>query len=138
MTWFKSCLITDERTEDANRNANPPVPKIRVPENATFEIKYTKFCAPVVTLLAEDDNKLLEQLKTGCKRTIKCNKCRSEMNNQARTNNLYYLIDPTFSKVNILFVLSFKINEDENKDDIEHAFKVLCTRSRNKIFQCIS
>ena len=29
---------------------------------------------PVVTLLTEDDNKRLEQLKTGLKRTIKWNK----------------------------------------------------------------
>ena len=35
------------------------------------------------------------------------------MTNQAITNNLNYLIDPTFNKVNRLFVLSFK-NEDED------------------------
>ena len=33
------------------------------------------------------------------------------MSNQAKNNNLNYLIDPTFTKVNRLFVLSFK-NED--------------------------
>ena len=31
---------------------------------------------------------------------------------QAKTNNLNYMIDPAFSKVNSLFVLSFK-NEDD-------------------------
>ena len=30
------------------------------------------------------------------------------MSNQTKTNNLNYLIDPTFSKVNRLFVLSFE------------------------------
>ena len=55
--------------------------------------------------------KLLEQLKTGFKRTIKWNKYRSEMTNQAKNNNLNYLIDPAFPKVNRLFVLSF---ENEN------------------------
>ena len=49
--------------------------------------------------------KLLKQLKRGFKRTIKWNKYRSEMSNQARYNNLNYLIDPTFTKVNRLFVL---------------------------------
>ena len=39
--------------------------------NATFKIKDTKSYVPVVTLSAENDNKLLEQLKTGFKRTIK-------------------------------------------------------------------
>ena len=34
------------------------------------------------------------------------------MTNQATTNNLNYFIDPTFNKVNELFVLSFK-NEDD-------------------------
>ena len=65
----------------------------------------------VVTLLTEYDNKLLEQLKTGYKRTIKWNKYGSEMSKQTKTNNLNYLIDPTFNKVNRFFVLSFK-NED--------------------------
>ena len=34
------------------------------------------------------------------------------MTNQAKTNNLNYFIDPTFSKVNRLLDLSFK-NEDD-------------------------
>ena len=34
------------------------------------------------------------------------------MSKQTKTNNLNYLIDPTFNKVNRLFVLSFK-NEDD-------------------------
>ena len=67
---------------------------------------------PVVTLSKENDIKLLEQLKSGFKRTIKWNKYRSEMTNQTKTNNLNYLIDPTFNKVNRLFVLSFENEED--------------------------
>ena len=35
------------------------------------------------------------------------------MTNQTKTNNLNYLIDPTFTKVNSLFILSFK-NEEDN------------------------
>ena len=66
----------------------------------------------VVTLSAENDNKLLVQLKTGFKRTIKWNKYRSELCNQTKNNNLNYLIDPTFTNVNRLFLLSF-----ENKND---------------------
>ena len=48
------------------------------------------------------------QLKTGFKITIKWNKYRSEMSNQTIYNNLNYLIDPTFTNVNRLFVLSFE------------------------------
>ena len=67
---------------------------------------------PVVTLSTKDDNNFLEQLKSGFKRTIKWNKYRSEMTNQTKTNNLNYLINPTFTKVNRLFVLLFE-NEEE-------------------------
>ena len=67
---------------------------------------------PVVTLSAENDNKFLEQLKTGFKRTIKWNKCKSEMSNQTINNNLNYLIDPTFTNVNRLSVLSFENDAD--------------------------
>ena len=38
-----------------------------------------KLHVPVVTLSTHDDNKLLEQLKTGFKRTMKLNKYKSEM-----------------------------------------------------------
>ena len=67
---------------------------------------------PVVTLSTENDKRLLEQLRVGFKRTIKWNKYRSEMTNQTQNNNLNYLIDPTFTKVNRLFVLSFENEED--------------------------
>ena len=51
--------------------------------------------------------KLLEQLKSGLKRTIKWNKYRSQMTTQPQNNNLNHLIDPAFTNVNRLFVLSF-------------------------------
>ena len=72
---------------------------------------------PVVTLSKENDTELLEQLKTGFKKTIKWNKYRSQMTVQPRNNNLNYLIDPTFTNVNRLFVLSFAItNPGDNRD----------------------
>ena len=40
------------------------------------------------------------------------------MSNQNKNNNLNYLIDPTFSNVNRLFVLSF-----ENEDDRTSYYK---------------
>ena len=82
------------------------------PTNAIFKITDTKLYVPVVTLSAENDNKLLEQLKTGFKRTIKWNNYRSEIPSQTRNNNLNYLIYPTFTNVNRIFVLSFENEED--------------------------
>ena len=44
---------------------------INNPTDATFKITDTKLYVPVVALSREDDNKLLEQLKTVFKKTIK-------------------------------------------------------------------
>ena len=77
-----------------NAAANP---EIVAPPGATFKIKDIKLCVPGVTLSKETDTKLLEQLKSGFKRTIKWNKYRSQMTVQPQNNDLNYLIDPTFT-----------------------------------------
>ena len=69
----------------------------------TFEITDVKLYVPVVTLSKENDTKLLEQLKSGFKRTIKWNKYRSQMTIQPKNNNLNYLIDPTQMSIDYLF-----------------------------------
>ena len=92
-------------TRDANYGVNPVVYEINNPENATFQITDTKLYVPVVTLSKENDTKLLEQLKTGFKRTVKWNKHRSEITVQPQNISLNYLINPTFINVNRLFVL---------------------------------
>ena len=107
MTWFKNCVLIETSIREANYGANPVVYEIDNPENATFKITDSKLFVPVVTLSKENDIKLLEQLKSGFKRTIKWNIYRSQMSIQPQNNNLNYLIDPTFTKVNRLFVLSF-------------------------------
>ena len=113
MKWIgENCVITNKPGRDADLDANPAVVAVNNSTNAIFKITGTKLYVPVVTLSTEDDNKLLEQLKTGFKRTIKWNRYRSEMTSQTKTNNLNNFIDPTFNKVNRLFVLSF-----ENEDD---------------------
>ena len=102
LTWYQNCVITGKATRDADPDADPAVAEIDNPTKATFKVKDTKTYVPVATLSTEIVNKLLDQLKAGFKRTIKRNK----------TNNISYLIDPTFTKFNTLFVLSFK-NEDD-------------------------
>ena len=82
------------------------------PADALFRITDVKLFVPVVTLSKENDIKLLEQLKTGFKRTIKWNKYRSQISIQSQNNNLNYLIDPTFTNLNRLFVLSFPRNDN--------------------------
>ena len=86
-------------------------------------LKDTKLYVPVVTLSNENDTKLLEQLKSGFNRTIKWNKYRSQMTIQPQNNNLSYLIDPTFTNVNRLLVLSFARNaEGDNRDSFSHYY----------------
>ena len=93
--------------------------RINNPTNAVFKITKCKLYVPVVTLSAEEDHKLLDQLKPGFKRTIKWNKYMSQMSNQTKNNNLNYLIEPTFSNVNRLFILSFE-NEDDRTSFSEY------------------
>ena len=96
----------------------PPAAAINSPIDANFEITDCKLYVPVVILSAENDNKLLEQLKSGFRRSIKRNKYMSQMSNQNKNNNLNYLIDTTFSNVNRLFILYF-----ENEDDRTSYYK---------------
>ena len=97
LTWSENFVLTSKATRNAVpvQGWNPAVSKNNNPTNATFQITEAKLYVPVVTLSTENDKKLLEQLRTGFKKTIKWNKYKSEI-----------------TKVNRLFVLSF-----ENEDD---------------------
>ena len=107
----KNCVLADMAV------ANNP------PNGLEFQITDTKLYFPVVTLSKENDIKLLEKLKSGFKRTKKWNKYRSQMSLQNNNNNLNYLIDPAFTDVNRLFVLSYKrIEEDDIKKDYRDSF----------------
>ena len=85
--------------------ANPTI--IAAPTGLELKIRDTKLYVPVVSLSKQNDKKLLEQLKSGFKRTIKWNKYRWEITIQRQNNHLNYLIDPTFMNVHRLFILSF-------------------------------
>ena len=66
LTWSEKCIIV---TGDYGANANNH-PKIEITD-LTFHV-------PVVTLSAQDNEKLLQQLKTGFTRTVNWNKYKSE------------------------------------------------------------
>ena len=86
MTWFKNCVLIDKSTREADYDAEPNGYEIDNPENAIFQIKDTKSYVPVVTLSKENDIKILEQFKSGFKRTIKWNKYRSQMTIQPKND----------------------------------------------------
>ena len=118
LNWSTNCVLADMTV---NAAANPGTV---APSGAKFKITDTKLYVPVVTLSKENDIKLLEQLKSGFKRTIKWNKYRSQMTIQPQNNNLNYLIDPTFTNVNRLLVLSFQriAGENNTTKDYRHFF----------------
>ena len=74
LIWSKNCVLADMTVRTAGNNNVPPA--IVATAGLEFQIKDTKLHVPVVTLSKEIDTKLLEQLKTGFKRTIKWNKYR--------------------------------------------------------------
>ena len=98
-------------------------PAIVAPTGSGFKITDTKLYVPVVSLSKENDIKLLEQLNSGFKRTIKWNKYRSQMTIQPQNNNLNQLIDLTFTNVNRLFVSSFsRNNNSDNRDSFSQYY----------------
>ena len=56
LTWSENCVITSKATRDAA----PAVDAINNPTGTIFKIRETKLYVPVVTLSAENDNKLLK------------------------------------------------------------------------------
>ena len=93
LTWSKDCVITNSTGEEK------------------FAITETKLDVPVVTLSTKDNEKLLQQLKSGLKKTINWNKYQSSIKTFAQNRYLNYLINPSFQGLNRFFVLPF---ENEN------------------------
>ena len=123
LSWYKECVLVNKATTAGGDAAGdqPTIVDIDTPTEAEFEITDCKLYVPVVTVKSVHENKLLNQLKTGFKKTIEWNKYRSQMSTQPVNKNLNYLIDPTFTKIHRLFVLAF-----ENEDDRPCYFKY-CT-----------
>ena len=69
LRWSTNCVLTSKATRnalDAEGN-NPAVVAINNPANSEFSITDCRLYVPVVTLSAENENRLLEQLKEGLK-----------------------------------------------------------------------
>ena len=77
-------------------------------KGAAFSITDTKLYVRVVTLSTQDNVKLLQQLKSGFKRTINRNKCTLKPDSLRRNQYLNHLIEPSFQGIKRLFVLSFE------------------------------
>ena len=110
LKWNKNCVITS--LEQRQVDAGPSVVRDNAPTGATLSTTDWKLYIPVVTLSKDDEIKLLTNLKSGFKREIIWNKYRSQMTKEAINNTLNILIDPTFTNVNRLFVLTYQKADD--------------------------
>ena len=106
LTWSKDCVISSAAGE------------------TKFKITDTKLYVPVVTLSTQDNAKLLQQLKSGFKRTINWNKYESNIKIFAQNRYLNHLINPSFQGVNRLFVLSFENENDRRSHSTYYLPKV--------------
>ena len=106
LTWSKDCVITNSTGA------------------GKFKITETKLYVPVVTLSTQDNAKLLQQLKSGFKRTINWNKYESNIKTFAQNRYLNHLINPSFQGVNRLFVLSFENENDRTSHSTYYLPKV--------------
>ena len=75
LTWSKNCVLANMTAKKAQGTNSAIVAQLGL----KFQITDTKLFLPVVTLSNENDIKLLKQLKSGFKRSIKWNKYRSQM-----------------------------------------------------------
>ena len=106
LTWFKDCVINNSTGE------------------GKFAITDIKLYVPVVTLSTKDNEKLLQQLKSGFKKTISWNKYESSIKTFAQNKYLNYLINPIFQGANRLFVLAFKNENDRTSHSTYYLPKV--------------
>ena len=107
LKWDENCVITSLEQRDIGG-----VNRDNALTGATLAINDCKLYVPAVTLSKDDDTKLLTNLKSGFKRETIWNKYRSQMTTEVVNNNLNILIDPTFTNVNRLFVLSYQNADD--------------------------
>ena len=80
LTWSKDCGITNFEGSGKSK------------------ITETKLYVPVVTLATQDNAKLLQQLKSGFKRTVNWNKYESSPKTYAQNRYLNDLINPSFQQ----------------------------------------
>ena len=90
LTWSENCVIFSAAGK------------------TKFKITYTKLYVPVVTLSTQHNAKLLEQFKSGFKRTINWNKYQPKVSPERKNQYSDFLIDLSFQGVNRLFVSSFE------------------------------
>ena len=122
LKWPQNCVLTEKvfregKDEISAQGDNPlvsAVTAINTPSDLKFNITDCKLYVPVVTLQEKYEYKSFENLKTGTNIDFEWKRYRTQIINQLATNNLNFLIDPTFNNVNRLFVPAFPNEEDRS------------------------
>ena len=119
LKWTQNCVLTERvARERRDRDDGPPVLAAVYPSNRPATLKFNitdcKRYLPVVTLQEKYENKLYEELKTGIHIDFEWSRYTTQVINQPATNNLNFLIDPTFNNANRRFVLAFPNEEDRS------------------------
>ena len=118
LKWSQNSVLTQKAFREGKEATQNPVqavvPEINIPSDLKFNITDCKLYIPVVTLQEKYDSELLEDLKNGFDIDFEWAKYRTQIINQPATNNLNFLIDPTFNNVNRLFILAFPNEEDRS------------------------
>ena len=96
LIWLDRCFVIDNLVDN---------------QKPTFTITDVKLYVPIVTWSTQDNEKLLEQLKSCFKRTTNWNKYEPKVTVQQQNQYLDFLINPSFPGVNKLLVLSFEDND---------------------------
>ena len=78
LTWSSTCVISSAAGE------------------TKFKITGTKLSIPLVVSSTQDNAKLLQQLKSGFRRTINWNKYQSDPKAYAQNRYLNHLVNPSF------------------------------------------
>ena len=121
LTWSNRCFII----------INNLIP-VHEPK---FTMADTKRYVSVVSLSTQDNAKLLEQLKSGFKRTINWNKYEQKVTAKERNRYLEFLINPSFQGVNRLFVLSFE-NTDGRTSYTRYYLPLVEIRNYDVVIDC--
>ena len=101
LTWSENCVIV--YTDVTN-------------QGATFATIKATLYVPVATLSAENNAKLLQQLKPGFKRTINWNKYLLKSELLAINPNLNHLVERSFQGGNTLSALAFEEDTQRTSD----------------------
>ena len=95
--WTNYCIISAAGADNVNNKDN----------NITFTIKDIKSYAAVLTLSAEDNQKLLNFLSKGFERSVYWNEYKTKIENRNTANEYKYFLKSNSVGVNRSFVLVY-------------------------------